>query len=345
MNRTHIRFLTGLLALAAAGLLVGCNGGSRNSDSSGKSGKISNSDEAVVLRYKYPKDQMLRYDTSFKLRSDGKSRINDTVRAVIYQHVLGPAASGESPRFYKINISRREIERNRTERDRDGRNLPPVTATRTSMPAITPNYGYDRKLNKNFFPVNDRGMFGLEKERPFHRVAYDSLIYLLPVLPAAKVERGSVWSADIPVYAGADYFYAAGGFRRGNDFNLAFSGRIEGVYYRAGEAFATLSWTCSGTFDTQAFNNRFPAKFHSRQRIIHEVSGSGRGTFNITRGVMTSKSGQATVTFTSRVLISRRDKTGKVAGHKWEESVDRHIVHYACRLMGEKESDPRPRRR
>jgi hypothetical protein len=345
VKRTYVRFLTGLLALAAVGLLSGCNGGSRSKGSGRKSGKGSDSDEAVLLRYKYPKDQMLRYDTSFKMRSDGKGRVNDTVRAVVYQRVLGPAASGVNSKFHKINIRRREVERKRTERDSNGRNLPVLTATRIATPVITPNHGYDRTLNKNFFPVNDRGMFGLSKERPFHRVAYDSLIYLLPVLPAGQVTRGSAWSADIPVYAGADYFYPAGGFRRGNDFSLSFSGRIDRLYYRAGESFAALSWTCSGTFDTQAFNNRFPARFHTRQRIIHEVRGSGRGVFNVTRGVMVSKSGQATVTFTSRILISRRDKSGKVAGHKWDESVDRHIIHYACRLMGEKESDPRPRRR
>jgi len=345
VKREHIRIFAGFLAVAGLALVAGCNGGSRTGGNNGGGGEGTSTDEAVLLRLKFPKDQLLRYDTRFKMNSEGKSRIRDTVHSVIYMLSLGPADSSPDPKFSKVNIMRREVERKRTERNRDGRDLPPVIATRTSMPVITPNYNYDRARNKNFFPINGRGMFGLSRQRPFHRVVYDSLVYMLPVMPPAAVKRGSSWTVEIPVYAGADYFYPAGGFRRGNDFNLGFSGEVERIYYRAGAKFVAMRWTTSGVFDTQAFNDRFPARFHDRQRIIHEVKGSGRAIFNADRGVVVSKSGQYTVTFTSRILISRRDKEGRVKGHKWEESVDRHIIHYECRLMDEKESDPRPRRR
>ncbi len=345
MKRVYIRILTASMAVAVLAALLGCNGGSRGYGGSGDVGKGKATDEAALLRLKFPKDQLLRYDTKFKMNSDGKSKIKDTVRSVIYLHSLGPTDASPDPKFSKVNITRREVERKRTERNRDGRDLPPVVATRTSMPVITPNYNYDRSLNKNYFPVNARGMFGLSKQRPFHRVVYDSLVYLLPVMPPVKVSRGSTWTVEIPVYAGADYFYPAGGFRRGNDFKLGFSGQVEKVYYRAGEKYVAMRWSVNGTFDTQAYNDRFPARFHDRQRIIHEVRGSGRAIMNVTRGVLVSKNGQCTITFTSRILISRRDKDGRVKGHKWDEAIDRHIIHYECRLMSEKESDPQPRRR
>jgi hypothetical protein len=343
VKKARIRLLTTGLAAAVLLLAAGCPPPSNSSHKG--SGKTAATGDEFLLRHKFKADQLLRYDMKLKMNSDGDSRVSDTMRAVIYQHCLGPAAPGSDSKFYRLNITRREIERLRKERDRHGRDLPPVIATRTVEPEITPNYGYDKKRNKNFFPVSTRGMFGLSEKRPFHRVVYDSLVYLSPVLPPAKVRRGSTWSVDVPVYAGPDYIYPMGSYRRGNDFKLRIDGRVDRVYYRAGEAFANISWTSSGVFDTSAYGDRFPPNFHNRQRIIHEVKASGRAVFNVTRGVVEAKNGQATVTFTSRLLMTKKGRGGRITGHKWEETVNRHIIHYQCRLMSDKETDPRPRGR
>ena len=329
----------GLMILAAA---IGCDG--NRPHPRGPRGPVTHNTakDGVLLRYQFPTDQVLRYDTKFRMSSSGRSRVDERLRAVIYQHSLGPADGGPGSKFHKLAITRREIQRNKNETDSRRGKLPPVIATRTVVPDITPNVGYDRKRNRYYFPVNTRGMFGLSNEAPYHRVIYDSLIYLLPVLPPGKVRRGSSWSVDIPVYAGADYFYPAGKFRRGNDFNLTMNGRVRSIYSRGGDTFADISWTCAGIFDTQAYNERFPPRFHNRQRIIHEVQGEGRAVFNVTRGVLVSRNGKATITFTSRILMSRK-REGKPPTFKWEESKDRHILHYDCRLLGEREQDPRPK--
>ncbi len=331
----------GLLALAVA---LGCDGSTHRSPGNGGKVTHNTAKDGVLLRYQFPADQVLRYDTKLRVSSSGRSRVDERLRAVIYQHSLGPADSGRKAKFHKLGITRREIERNKNETDPRRGKLPPVIATRTVEPDITPNVGYDRKRNRYYFPVNTRGMFGLSSKAPFHRVTYDSLIYLLPVLPPGKVRRGSTWSVDMPVYAGPDYFYPAGGFRRGNDFTLSMNGRVRSLYSRGGDTFADISWTCSGIFDTQTYNERFPPRFHNRQRIIHAVKGEGRAVFNVTRGMLVSRNGKATVTFTSRILMSRK-REGKPPTFKWEESKDRHILHYDCRLLGEKEQDPRPKGR
>lgn len=340
MRKTAL-LATGLVTLAVA---LGCDPNQRRPR--GPRGPVTpnTAKEGVLLRYQFPKDQVLRYDTKFRVSSSGRSRVDERLRAVIYQHSLGPADGGPGAKFHKLAITRREIERLKKETDPRRGRLPPVIATRTVVPDITPNVGFDRKLNRYYFPVNTRGMFGLSAKAPFHRVTYDSLIYLLPVLPPGKVRRGSSWSVDIPVYAGPDYFYPAGGFKRGNDFKLSMSGQVRSVYSRGSDTFANISWTCSGIFDTQAYNERFPPRFHDRQRIIHEVRGEGRAVFNVTRGMLVSTNGKATVTFTSRILMSRK-REGKPPTFKWEESKDRHIIHYDCRLLGEHEPDPRPKGR
>lgn len=326
----------GLLALVAA---AGCNG--PNPDPVDPRQPAS---EGVLLRHKFAEDQVLRYDMNFRLASSGTGSVTERLRAVIYQHCLGPVGNEAQAKFHRLAITRREVERLRKETDPRRGRLAPVIATRTLAPDITPNFGYDRKRNRYYFPVNTRGMFGLSNKAPFHRVTYDSLVYLLPVLSPGKVRRGSSWSADIPVYAGPDYFYPAGGFRRGNDFKLSMTGRVNNIYVRGGQTLVDFSWTCSGVFDTQAYNERFPPRFHNRQRIIHEVKGSGRAVFNATRGVLVSKNGKATITFISRILISRK-RENKPPTFKWEETKDRHILHYDCRLLGDNERDPRPKGR
>jgi hypothetical protein len=304
--------------------------------------KAPDNQEQFLLRYSFSKDQLRRYFMDFRMNSTGAGRIEDHMQAVIYQTCLGGSGEGPSSKFYRLNIVRREIQRTRKERDKTGRNLPPLIATRTDEPDITPNYGYDNKYNKNFFPVDSRGIFGISKERPFHRVVYDSLVYLLPVLPPAKVRTGSVWSIDIPVYAGPDYFYPTEQYRRGNDFKLSMNGRIDRIYYRGEEAFAEISWEASGTFDTQAFPDRFPNSFHNHQRIIHEVRSTGNALFNVTKGVLVRQNGQSTITLTSRYLITERDRNNRITGHDWDEAINRHILHYKCQLLGDDEPDPRP---
>jgi hypothetical protein len=342
---SHIRSRALPLTLAALLLVPGCNGTRGGGGNSPGSRRTQPSPEGVLLQHKFAKGQLLRYDMRFKMNSDGSERISETMRAVIYQHCLGPVKAGPDPRFFKLHIVRKEVERLRKGRDRQGRDVPPITAVRNLIPEISPNGGYDKGSNKYCFPVNVRGVFGYSKKTPYHRVGHDSLVYLLPVLPSGKVKRGDVWTVEVPVYAGADYFYPIGRYRRGNDFWLTFRGRVDNVYFRAGNQLAQLSWTVSGVFDTQAYPERFPAAFINRQRIIHEVRSSGRAVFNATKGVLVSKNGQATTTFTHRMLTTRRDRDGKVKGHKWDETVYRHIIHYDCKLMAEDEPDPAPRRR
>ena len=275
-------------------------------------------------------------------RSDGPARVDEKLRAVIKQLCLGPVE--KAPGCYKLSIVRREVERLKKEVDSKGRKQPPVIAVRTVIPDVTDNYGYDGKLNRYCFPCNQRGEFGLRKP-PFHRVTYDSLVYLLPVLPAGKVRKGSAWSVDIPVYAGPAYFHPLGdGYKRGNQFKLSMAGRVESLYQRGGETFARLSWKCKGTFDTHLFNERFPPAYHNTRRIIHDVEGYGRALFNVTRGVVVTKSGQATATFTRQYRTVRvREKKG--TDYKWDKSVDRHVIHYECRLLGEGEPDPQTSRK
>jgi len=336
-------------AICGAALLLvaaGCNGSGPGGRTGGTNViKAPPVDETVLLRYKFVKDRMLRYDFHFKLNSQGDGSVNEKLRAVVKQLCLGPVGEGPGARFYKLNILRRGIDRVKKERDRKGRNQPPITVARTVEPDITPNYGYDAKLNKNYFPCNDRGVFGLSAKAPYHRVVYDSLTYLLPVLPAGKVRRGSTWTADIPVYAGADYFYASGGFRRGNDFKLRMTGRVVRIWRKEGQVLAQLAWTCTGGFGTQAEHEDWPESFHRVRRIMHDVQASGRAVFNVTYGLITQKSGQATITFSLHSLISRVRRGGGRPESRWEKSVIRHVVHYKSRLMAEGEAEPLPSRR
>jgi hypothetical protein len=331
----------------AVALSLGCNGtgGSSRPGPTGRVTDVDPSDEGVLLRYSWTKDRLLRYDTNFRLNSQGDGRVDEKMRAVIYEHCLGAADDEPNPKFQKISLMRREIERNRTERSPEGQDLPPVNAVRTREPDVSLSPGYDSQANKYYFPINDRGMFGLRADRPFHRLVYDSIVYLLPVLPPARIRRGGTWSSEIPVYAGADYFYPAGGFRRGNEFNLRMDGRVERIYRQNDRTYAQLSWTCAGVFDSALAGDRYPAGFHNRQRIIHEVKGSGRGLFDLDAGTMVSKSGQATITFTARILITQRGRDDKPATHKWEESVDRHVIGFEQRLLADDEPDPRPKAR
>ena len=349
MNMSNRKIL--LTAIGCVALLIasGCSPTGTSTEGYGQSTtgsgprKSAANDEEFLLRYSFSKDQLRRYFMDFRMNSSGDVRIEDHMRAVIYETCLGVEDSSESSKFYRINIVRREIQRLRKKRDKEGRELPPLIATRTTKPDITPNFGFDPKENKNFFPVDTRGIFGISKKSPFHRVIYDSLVYLLPVLPSAKVKPGSVWSIDIPVYAGPDYFYPTENFRMGNDFYLSMIGRIDRVYYRGQEAFAEMSWDANGIFDTQAVPDRFPGQFHNRQRIIHEVRATGSALFNITRGVMVNKEGQSTATFTNRFLVTERGRDNRITGNKWEEAVNRHIIHYKCQLLADDEPDPRPK--
>jgi hypothetical protein len=321
--------------------VAGCDGGgsARGPDGGGRTVQPVPED-GVVVRYKFAKDQLVRYELEFRANSEGTGTVSDTVRSAVYQTCLGPTA--ESPSFQKLNIVRREIERLKKESDAKGRDLPVVTATRAVEPDISPNYGYDKANSRSYYPFDERGILGRTAENPYHRVWYDSLVYMLPVLPPGKVLAGRTWAISIPVYVGADYFYPMGGYLRGNEFELSFSGKVDRVHQRGGETLVQLSWTCAGAFDTQASPDRFPPAFHTRQRIIHEVKGSGQGLFSVDRGLMLSKSGQVTITLTTRMLITKRKDDGSVADHNWEETVERHVTNFRCRTLGDREPDPRP---
>jgi hypothetical protein len=341
VNRTAIRLiLVGLGAALAAGL--GCNGGGGPGGDLPGVVDLAPGSEGLLLRFKYEPDRVLRYDVDFRARTDGLGEMDDAVRAVVYYHCLGTVDTEKGAGFHKVNITRRELTRNKKEVDAKGRRVPPVTAVRTSEPDITENYAYDAKRNKNYFPIDERGVFGLSAKRPFHRVWYDSVIYLLPVLPPGKVRAGSTWTQDLPVYTSAGYIPPAGEYRRGNDFKLTFRGRVDRVYERSDQAIAQISWSCSGTFDTQAYYERFPPNFHNRQRLIHEVAGKGQAVFNVTHGVIASQSGQLTVSIIHRMLVSKRNRDGQVVEDRWEEDINRHMLHYKCRLLPEGEPDPRP---
>jgi hypothetical protein len=342
VNSRHARFLAGALAAAALAAAAGCDGTVKTpaGDGGGVRTAAELPEDGVLVRYKFEKDRLQRYELEFRAVSEGDGEIHDTVRSAIYQLCLGPAE--DSPAFQKLNIVRREVERLKKETDRQGRKLPAVTAARTVEPDLSGNHGYDRERNKGYYPFDDRGVLGRNAENPWHRVWYDSLVYLLPVLPPGKVRPGAVWSTEIPVYAGAEYFYAMGGYRRGNDFNLSVTGKVERIYRQGGELVAQLSWNCAGTFDTDGFRERFPPAFHQRLRHIHDVRGSGQGVFSLDRGVMLSKSGQATITMTTRVLVTRPGDEGKPGDQKWEESVERHVTNFRCRLLSDREPDPKP---
>jgi hypothetical protein len=291
-------------------------------------------DQAVLLRYQFAKDQLLRYELSFKLRSDGETVVDERLRAVIYQLCLGPLPNeGGSGEFYKLNIVRHEIERVKKGRTATGKEDPTVNLVRNVEPDISPNYSYDRELNRNFFPCDARGNFGWTPRAKFHRVAYDSLVYLLPVLPAGPVAAGATWGAEIPVYVGPDYYYGQEGYRGGNDFPLKFAGRVEQVWARGPERYVQLSWTVEGAFDTHQYADRFPLDFHGRRRLVQEVRGSGRATLDVERGVLTAKSGQATVIFTSWTRVTRENQA------KWEKATTRHTLSYDCRLLAKDEPD------
>ena len=334
---------TGVFAAAALLVLAGCTGPVptiTNDD-----GTVRPVDEDFMLRFSNPKDKLVRYDMNFRLNSDGEGSIDERLRSVIYQQCLGPVGEGPDPKFWKLHVYRRDIDRVKKEVDRNGRRLAPMIATRTVTPDVTPNYAYDRPTNTNYFPVTDRGIFGTTNEAPFHRIVYDSLVYLTPVLPIKKVRAGSTWAVDIPVYAGADYFYPTKEWRRGNDFRLSYTARVDRVYWRGGERFARISWKCHGAFDTLAEPDDWPQNFHERQRIIHDVEASGRVEFNVDQGVAVSKSGQSTATFTQQIRISRVDRAGQYADPRWEKSVQRHRITWTCRLMGDDEEDPLPSRK
>jgi hypothetical protein len=296
--------------------------------------------EGVLLRLKFAENQVLRYDTKFKVSSEGfeKTSSTDSVRAVVYKHCLGP--DRKHPGFWKTNIQRREVSRLKKAVTRHGERLPPINVPRTIEPNVSGTCPYDPKTNKHYYPVTDRNMFGTSKRYPYHWLWYDSALYLLPVLPPGNVVKGTSWSMEIPVFTSAGYIGRLGQYRRGNDFVLTFRGNVDKVYRRGDQVLAEFRWKISGAFDTMAYHERFPKAYHDRNRLIHKVAGEGRAIFNVTRGVLVSQNGQVGITITERVKITER-KDGKIASHKWHESINRHIMHYQSRLLSDREPDPK----
>jgi len=318
--------------LALAVLAAGCGPGSSRPVGSpaGLRGPAKPA-EAVLLRYKFAKDQVLRYDYRLTLSSDGEVWADEKLRAVIQQLCLGPLDNpGGSGGLYMLNIVREETERTKRTKDVDGKEQPVIRLVRNVEPDLSTAYGYDRERNRNYFPCDERGSFGLTAKARFHRVTYDSLAYLLPVLPAEPVAAGSAWTAELPVYAGTDYIYGQGDFPGGSQFPLKLTGRVEKVYTREGSVLAQLTWKAEGTFDSQFYAERFSPAFHTRQRLIHEVKATGRATFDVKSGTITAKDGQATVVFTSMFRIAR-DR----GEPKWEKTVTRHRLSYDCKLLPE----------
>ena len=319
-----------LAALLAAAAAVGCTpAGSDDVGPGVLPGPDSNPPGGVLLRHKLVKDQRLRYDCRLKLNSDGETWTSEDLHAVLNITCLGSLSNpGGSGGLFKINIVREEVEREKQTKDADSRKQPPIRLVRNVEPDISTAYGYDADQNMNFFPCDERGSFGLTATAKFHRVTYDSLVYLLPVLPAEKVAVGSVWTAEMPVYAGTDYVYGQAGYRGGSDFPLKITGRVEKVYARGGSQLARLSWRAIGSFDSQGYADRFPPGFHARQRLIHEVEATGEATFDVTRGLVLAKDGRATITFTSLVKMVRDREEPR-----WEKNVTRHRLSYECKLM------------
>ncbi len=305
-----------------------------------------------LLRYKMPEGQLLRYSMNFRFSKQGAGRIDDRLVAEIRKTVLSAGSSEEGVGYNRVNIVRKEIQRNKREVDRRGRKLPPVTAIRTVEPFISPNYGYDAAHNKNYFPVTNRGIFGIldfkpgrsgdikgqkAPVEPYHRTYYDAAVYLLPILPPKKIKAGSRWVVEMPVYAGELFFRAEKEYRQGNDFPLVFRGGIEKVYQVDGHTMVRLSWTATGSFDTQAYLENYSPRFHERQRMIQELKCSGRALFDATAGLMISKNGKIETTLTTRVKISKHDRQGHVKSRDWVESVERHLAHFDCRLLADGE--------
>ena len=339
--RRHV--LGRLVAAAAAAVLILPGGCTPTSGGNLPPGPVKPlpPGQGVLLRYKLAKDQVLRYDTTFKVSSEGfeKTSSTDSVRAVIYKHCLGP--DRKHPGFWKLNIQRREVSRLKKAVDRHGTRLPPITVPRTVSPSVSGTCPYDPETNRNYYPVTDRGMFGSSKKYPYHWLWYDSALYLLPVLPPGNVVKGTNWTLQIPVFTSGGYIARLGQFRRGNDFLLNFSGSVNKVYSRGDRILAEISWSVSGTFDTMAYHERFPRAYHDRNRLIHKVTGNGRAVFNATDGVLLSQNGQVAITIAERVKITER-KDGKIVGHNWHESVNRHIMHYRSRMLSDGEPDPKP---
>ncbi|HOX06891.1 MAG TPA: hypothetical protein PK280_10855 [Planctomycetota bacterium] len=323
-------------AALAAGLFAsaGCapaGPGPGPDSSAGPSGTGAGRSGAVLLRYRLAKDQRLHHELRLNLNSDGDSWTDEKLRAVIHQQCLGRLANpGGTGGLFMLNFLREESERTKRTKDVDGKEQPVIRMVGNIEPVISTAYGYDGERNLNYFPCDERGNFALTQDARFHRVTYDSLVYLLPVLPAGEVVAGATWTAELPVYAGTDYVYGQVDYRGGSEFTLRFSGKVEKIQSKGGSVLAQLSWKVSGAFDSQGHAERFPQAFHARQRLIHEVDAEGRGTFDVTRGVMLAKDGRATITFTSMLRIAR-DR----GEPKWEKSVTRHRLSYECKFLSE----------
>jgi hypothetical protein len=287
--------------------------------------------KTAELRYQFPKNQHLRYDLRLTLNSDGETWTDEKLHAIVHQTSLGPMENpGGDTGLFKLNLVREEVERTKLTKDSDGKRQPDIHLVRNVEPDISTAYGYDPERNLNYYPCDQRGNFARTKDARFHRVTYDSLVYLLPVLPAGEIELGKTWTADIPVYAGTDYVYGQGNYRGGSDFTLKVTGKLEKLYPKGGSLLAQISWKAAGTFDSQGYADRFAPAFHTRQRLIHEVDAEGRATFDVTRGLVLAKDGRATVTFSSFVHMAR--DRGEA---KWEKNVTRHRLSYECRLLSD----------
>jgi hypothetical protein len=297
----------------------------------GPGGSAARPPETVRLRYKLSKDQRLRYDLRLTLNSDGEAWTDEKLRAIVNQLCLGQFDNpGGDSGLFMLNILREEVERTKRVKDSGGKEQPVIRLVRNVEPDISAAYGYDRERNLNYFPCDQRGRFALTKDAKFHRVTYDSLVYLLPVLPAEEVAAGSIWVAEIPVYAGTDYVYGQGQYRGGSDFPLKITGKVEKIYTRGENVLVQFSWKAAGAFDSQGYADRFAPSFHTRQRLIHEVDAEGRATFDATRGLVLAKDGRAAVTFTSLVRVAR--ERGEP---KWEKTVARHRLSYRCELISD----------
>lgn len=330
-----------ILALAAWGCRGGAGAAGGGPEGVGSSGAPAS--DAALLRYRLAAGQHLRYELNFRWNFDGadKARIDEKVRGVIDQRCLGELprhaeAPADRPPFYMVNFLCRQVERLRRERTEKGRDLAPVTAAREVVPQITPepNMFYDPESNRVCVAFDCRGKIGYQDATRFHRLAYDSLIYLLPVLPAGRVRRGDRWSVEVPVYAGAQYVR--------NEFPLKAEFRLSRLRVRDGRQLAEMSWELQGVFDTQRCAGRFQPAFHNRSRIVHEIKGSGEAVFDVGQGVLISKKGRAELTRTTYSLITRVRREGQPAEPSWEKSSIRDLVDFQCRLLGEDEPDPAP---
>lgn len=299
---------------------------------------VESPDASALLRFRFDKGQNLRYGLKLQVNTDGVTQVNEVLRAAVFQRCLGEeeeVAPGQD-RFFRISFLRHEVERVKKVRE-NGKDQPPMTAVLDVQPTISDSFGYDPESNSNYYGCTTRGKFGYRGKARFHRVVYDSLVYLLPVLPDKPVKAGDVWEHGIPVYAGPAYFAPQDGWARGNEFELKARFKLEKLWKQGEAQFAYLTWTAEGIFDTHAAEDRYPPRFHERQRIIHEVKAAGSATLDVTRGVMVAKSGQAAVTLTVMTKILRLLEATEEPD--WETEVTRHVMNYDCRLQ---EGGPAP---